>query len=220
MTALNFVLMENLVAISMDTLSLRQDVKTPYKFVSKFCHLPQMNCVICGTGNMGAIIRWIAFVQERIAANGIYQLDLLTQSTYPEFMKNETVSDDLTTTLYQFGLSELDGLFHGYAYRSTSKFKSEEIVYGIGVKPPDVFISDTALDMGKVNFSLEDIEKSFISIMEKQKKHDDELPIENRMGIGGHIQMIMLTESGTITKSLKPFDDFEEQLDFINGSLS
>ncbi|SCP99552.1 hypothetical protein [Anaerobium acetethylicum] len=217
MTALNFLLMEDMVSISMDTLSLSMENRMPYKFVSKFVHLPQMNCVICGTGNMLAIIHWIAYVQERMAANGIYQLNLLTSQRLKEFMKREVVNAELSTTIYQFGLSELDNNFHGYAYRSTNNFESEEIAYGIGVKPPEVFIENGTLNMELIGFDGNHIEESFIRIMEKQKERDDMLP--EKVGIGGCVQLIILTRGGAITKTINVFDDFEEQYTFVCKQL-
>ena len=137
MTALNFVLSEDTVIISMDTLSSRAVDHGPHKFVSKIFPLPHMNCVICGTGNMGAILDWFCFVEKNIVANGIYQLDLLTSQTIIPFMDDH--NGENSCTIYQFGLHETDNKFHGYAYRSTNKFSSEEIICGIGIKPPDAF---------------------------------------------------------------------------------
>lgn len=220
MTALNFVLMEEFIIISMDTLAVLQDTKTPFKFVSKFCHLPQMNCVICGTGDMSAIVRWIAYVQENIVANGIYQLDLLTQSIFPTFMRNEIAHEDASTTLYQFGLSELDNAFYGYAYRTIDNYKSEQLEYGLGLKPQDAFHKDGALDPKEAHFDLHDCENSLINIMERQKQYDDDLPTSEKVGIGGYIQMIFLTKDQTITKTLKVFDDLGKQYQTILEACS
>lgn len=217
MTALNFLLMKDRVALSMDTLTLKKADNMPYKFVSKFIHLPQMNCIICGTGNMPAIIHWIAHVQECMQSNGIYQLNLLTSQVLNEFMRTEVVTLALTTTIYQFGLSELDNNFHGYAYRSTNNFESEEIAYGIGIKPPDAFIENKALNMDLVDFNFDNIENSFVRIMEKQKERDDKLV--DKLGIGGYMQMILLSHAGAITKSIKVFDDFSEHNAYICDQL-
>ena len=203
----------------MDTLSCRKSDKMPYKFVSKFCHLPQMNCVICGTGNMGVIIDWIAFVQKSIAANGIYQLDILTSRSLPGFMKEH--NGDNLCTIYQFGLHEIDKFFHGFVYRSTDDFKSNELQQGLGVKPPDAFLDEHgALDLSDIPSDENNIDGIFIYVMDKQKKFDEKRPLKDRVRIGGLNQIIMLTREYALTKTIKAFDDLEEDLNFMLQQMS
>lgn len=166
MTALNFMLSEEVAIISMDTLSLRANDHKPYKFVSKIFPLPHMDCVICGTGNLEAIINWFSFVNKNVIANGIHQLDLLTRQSIVSFMAEHNGNN--SCTIYQFGLNEIDDKFHGFAYRSSRGFSGEEIDYGLGVKPQDAFrIPDGQFDQSKI--SGESAEEILANIMHQQK---------------------------------------------------
>lgn len=219
MTALNFILSDESVIISMDTLSLNALTHKPHKYVTKFLPLPHMNCVICGTGNMGAIIDWFSFVEKNIVANGIYQLNLLTQQVICDFMNEH--NGENSCTIYQFGLHEIDNKFYGYAYRSTNEFNSEEINKGIGVKPPDAFINKSGeLDFNDINTNNSSIDDLLYEIMLKQKIYDDTRNENDRLGIGGIVQVLYLTKDNIVIKNYKYFDDYEEKhtqmLDALN----
>lgn len=219
MTALDFIINDDAVVVAMDTLSLRAIDKLPYKMITKFFPLPHMNCLICGTGNMGAIIDWFAWVEKNIVANGIYQLNKLTQQVIGNFM-NEHNGDNLCT-IYQFGLHEIDGKFHGYAYRSTNDFQSEEIKHGVGVKPPDAFITaDGTLSLDKYAPEGISIEEILSNIMHRQKEYDETLDVSERLGIGGIIQIVILTKDNIIIKNYKYFDDFENTYNQILENLN
>ena len=218
MTALNFILRDEGVIISMDTLALSAKNKAPFKFVTKFFSLPHMNCIICGTGNMQAIIDWFGWVQKNIVANGIYQLNELSKKSMYDFMKD--INGDNFCTIYQFGLHEVDNKFHGYAYRSKSKFQSEEIKQGIGVKPPDAFMTmDGSMDLAPYMPDGASVEDILINIMEQQKEYDSFLPIAERLGIGGIIQIVYISKDSIIIKNYKYFDDFESTHEEILSNL-
>jgi hypothetical protein len=195
MSALIYILNENQVIIAMDTLS-SINTKTglkPYKFLSKIFPLMHMNCVVCGTGNFDPILKWFEFVESSFVANGIVYLNRLTELSIKEFMKNENPSNSFTT-IYQFGLSEEDCKFYGYAYRSTNDYLSEKLEYTIGIKPQDVFGTDEDLSRFLEANTKQDI---LVSLMLKLKEYDDKLDNinPNKVGIGGHMEVCMLKEN-------------------------
>lgn len=219
LTALDFIIQDNAVIVAMDTLSLRTRDKKPHKMVTKFFPLPHMNCLICGTGNMGAIIDWFAWVEKNIVANGIYQLNVLTQQVIKGFMDEH--NGENSCTIYQFGLHELDKKFHGYAYRSVNDFKSEEIAQGIGVKPPDAFLTHEGhIDLTPYAPEGSSIEEIFSNIMQRQKEYDDALDTSERLGIGGMVQVVILSQDNIVIKNYKYFDDFEDTHIQILNNLS
>ena len=208
MTALDFVIQDNAVVVAMDTLSLRAVDHKPYKMVTKFMPIPHMNSLICGTGNMGAIIDWFSWVEKNVIANGIYQLDKITRQVIKEFMQKH--NGDNSCTIYQFGLHEIDGKFHGYAYRSANDFESEEIQQGMAVKPPDAFLtSDGTMDLSSYMSEGSTMQEILSNIMHRQKEYDDNLNIDDRLGIGGIIQIVILSKDKITIENYKYFDDFE-----------
>lgn len=218
MTALNFILQDDGVIISMDTLALSAGNKAPFKFVTKFFPLPHMNCIICGTGNMQAIIDWFGWVQKNIVANGIYQLNELSKKAMYDFMKD--INGDNFCTIYQFGLHEIDNKFHGYAYRSKNNFQSEELEQGIGVKPTDAFKTvNGGVDLSPYMPEGASVEEILINIMERQKEYDSCLGIDERLGIGGIVQIVYLGRDSIAIKNYKYFDDFEATYDEILSNL-
>lgn len=116
---------------------------------------------------------------------------------------------DNPCTIYQFGLHELNKKFHGYAYRSTNDFKSEELAQGsICVKPPDAFLTQGG-NMNLTPYGSEgsSIEEILFNITRQQKQYDDALAISKRLGIGGIIQVIVLSQDNIVIKNYKHFDD-------------
>lgn len=209
MTALNYILGEQGVIISMDTLSLMMEDKQPFKFVTKFFPIPHMNCVICGTGNLDAIINWFVFVEKSIMANGIYQLNELSVQEMPNFMKKYNGNN--LCTIYQFGLHEIDNKFHGFAYRSTNNFQSEELAYSIGIKPQNAFSQDDfksiLTEIQDQTISLDDV---LVKIMHRQKEYDDSLDLKNKIGIGGIVQILALAKDNIQIRNYHYFDDYEK----------
>ena len=102
----------------------------------------------------------------------------------------------LTTTIYHFGFSREDELIHAYAYRSTSDFSSEPLQYGLGFKP---------ICHPQENLKLPDDIKT---MMREQRKIQDQLPKEERLYIGGEIQIHYLSKTGFNVYTLDKFNDF------------
>jgi len=161
-----------------------------------------MNCVICGTGNMQAIIDWFGWVQRNIVANGIYQLNYLLKKAMYNFMKD--ANGDNFCIIYQFGLHEIDDKFRGYAYRATNNFESEEIKQGIGVKPTDVFETKNGeIDLSSYMPEGASIEEILINIIERQKEYNSSLDIVERLGIAQIVYLKKRIESEQINEILR-----------------
>lgn len=209
MTALNYLLTPEGIALSMDTLVIDSKDKIPIKMVTKFIVIPNINCIICGTGNFNAIVDWFAWVQKNIICVGIYQLNKLTAQVLPDFMKKYNGNN--VCTIYQFGLDEIDKKFHGYVYRSTDKFISEEIQYGLSVKPYDAFsVTDGMLNIEE-HISYDDgIEEIFYKLMQIQKEYDYSLEVNERVGIGGMVEVVILKKDYISIRNYKYFDDYED----------
>ena len=168
---------------------------------------------------MGAIIDWFAWVEKNIVANGIYQLNELTQQVIKGFMDEH--NGDNSCTIYQFGLHEVDKNFYGYAYRATNDFKSEEIKKGaICVKPGDAFVTQEGyVDITPYCPEGSSIEEKLFNIMHRQKEHDDALDTSEQLGIGGIVQVIYLSQDSIVIKNFKHFDDFEDTFIQILNNL-
>jgi len=223
MTALNFLFDEKSLLLSMDTLSLRADDRIPYKYLTKFFPLPHMNCLICGTGNYQPVIDWFVYIQSNFIGNGILQLNLCAERNLKDFMQEH--NGENLCTIYQFGFHETDRRLYGYAYRSINGFVSELIPYGTGLKPPDVFFNiHGELDLEEIFISAKEkhsidtdryYEEIFRTIMHKQKEFDERLPSNNRLGIGGIVQLIYMSRDSLVIKNLEYFDDFMSQYEIM-----
>lgn len=207
MTAINFIYEENQVTIYMDTLSLDLN-RRPLKYVSKIFPIPHLKTVICGTGNMDLILDWVYFVQRKLTAADIAYLREITSETLVDLSKK--YPSDISTTIYQFGYSQIDEKIKGYAYRSTNGFAQEEYDYCYGIKPQIDF--DFELEEGK-----EDLENAFIQLMIKQKEIDDLSP--TRIGIGGEIQRLIMIKDTFLLQTIHRFSDFDECYDEILENL-
>jgi hypothetical protein len=188
------------VLVATDTLAVSGD-GMPFMFTSKSFIVPHLRMIIAGTGSGGFCGKWFIQVNDRMILRGIDNLDFHTPRNLSDLWvshKHElSIPNDLTTTIYHFGFSEEDRLIHAYAYRSLFDFKSERLEYGIGVKP----------ECGvPTNYNLpEDIKK----MMRAQRHIQSQAPPEQRVYIGGEIQIHHLTKNGFNVYTLDKFEDFD-----------
>ena len=83
-----------------------------------------------------------------------------------------SIKDDLMTTVYHFGFSEVTGLIHSFAYRSTNNFRSEQISYGLGYKPECTIPENPSPE-------------HITDMMESQRSIQASKPEKERLYIGG-----------------------------------
>ena len=200
MTALNFVIEEDRICFAMDTLSLGFDDHQPLAFLTKYVILPHLQTIVTGTGHGMVVSDWMAMARSNIVARDIDHVNQYTPSAllrigerYPELV-------DTTATVYHFGYSECRKRFLCYAYRSTTNWKPEEILDGIGMKP-------------RIEFSVEDsmeLPSLFVELMERQREQDMLLPPAGRVGIGGHIHFIVMSKHGVHVSTCHRFSSYED----------
>jgi len=197
MTALIYILQENQVCVAMDTLALSSDDGKPLLFTSKITHLPHLGGLICGTGVMDFVANWIAMVQTSIVAKDIEHLSKYTPDSLRVLWHKLQYPEQQTSTIYYFGYSTISRRCKGYAFRSTNNFELEELQYSVGIKPP---ICD---------IEVREIPEDIIRIIGRQKEQDEQLPLGERLGIGGEIHFAVITPSQIYTRVLHRFDDYE-----------
>ncbi len=200
MTSLIFHTEEKQVLVAMDTLATHLNGK-PFMFTTKSFIVPHLRMMMCGTGTGGFLGTWLIQVNDRMVVRDIDHLDYHTPrvlaSLWHGYKEECSITDDVTTTVYHFGFSQMDGLIHSYAYRSTNGFSSEPLGYGTGVKPKCEVPEPFQLP--------DDIPK----MMRQQREIQAACSKEERIYIGGEIQIFHLTEYGFNAYTLERFDDFD-----------
>lgn len=135
---------------------------------------------------------------------GILKLDYHTAKLLPELWKayrsEHGIPEALTTTVYQFGVSEESGDVLGFAYRSTTGFASEALNSGWRFKPECVPPES------------DDVLSDVRSMMIDQRSIQDNVPIEKRVFIGGQCLVHVLGADGYSVMNLFDFDDFQDQV--------
>lgn len=207
MTAFNFVYDESQVIICMDTLSLNEQRK-PFKFVSKIYPIPHLRSVICGTGNLDLILEWVNRVQRNVVAADISFLNTITRDILCDL--NSKYPKEATSTIYQFGYSELERKLLGAVFRSDAGFQKEDYPYCSAVKPK----ADFDLYKEIQNSSLDE---AFIKLMSKQKAEDDISP--EPVGIGGEIHRFLMNKNTYHLDIIHRFSDYEECYDKMLENL-
>jgi hypothetical protein len=104
--------------------------------------------------------------------------------------------DEIMTTVYHFGFSEQTGKIHSFAYRSTNNFQSEQIPYCVAVKPECSVPENPCLP--------QDIRK----MMDDQRSIQASRPENQRIHIGGEIEIYHLAKSGFAIYTLDRFEDY------------
>lgn len=200
MSSLIFATDEEQILVATDTLSVTPEGE-PFAFVSKAVHIPHLRTIVAGTGAGGFANNWALTASTRMIVKGIMNLDYHTpvglRGLWSDYKKEYSLSNDFTTTVYQFGLSEENGKVVSFAYRSTNDFVSEPIGYGTGVKP------ECSVPEGNL---IEALPK----MMEEQRAIQSQIPPESRIYIGGEIQALYLTSQGCNSFLVSQFADFLE----------
>jgi len=134
---------------------------------------------------MQFIVGWYCRAITSMLAKGIRHLDEFTPDVLREMFEEyeQCGSRETTSTIYHFGFDHDAGCFIGFAYRSAEGFVSEELEYGAWIHPA---LGDSSLEFNSVTNSL-------ISIAKEQKLRDESAPVQDQVGIGGHlISYVML----------------------------
>jgi hypothetical protein len=126
------------VLVATDTLATSTEGK-PYMYTTKAFIVPHLHLIMAGTGVAGFLSRWFVRLNDNFIVRGIDRVNDFAPTTLPvlwqAYKEELSIKDDLMTTVYHFGFSEVTGLIHSFAYRSTNNFRSEQIPYGLRYKP-------------------------------------------------------------------------------------
>lgn len=200
MSSLIFFTDEEQALVATDTLGTTPDGE-PAFFTTKAFVLPHLHMIMCGTGVSGFLGKWFVRVNDKMVVRGIDNLDHHTPNALSEIWHNlrdeYRFPQDISTTIYHFGFSEHDGLMHTYVYRAASDFTSEILGYGTGVKPPCKIPANP------------EFPKDIKRIMDEQRSLQKSLPENQRVYIGGRIQVHHLTRAGCIIYTEGQFEDFD-----------
>lgn len=219
MTALLYLLQPDRVCLAMDTCSQNINVdgdRTPGPFCSKVLLLPHLHTVVCGTGIRSLIYYWYAFLQQNVVAQNVTELDNIAKAKLPELANECGVSEKHTSTIYHFGYWPEEKRMIGFAYRSTSGFASEELIYSLGVKPPD----GIELEQAMMILEAHGLPGGFIELMKQQKAHDDGRPPNERVGIGGEIQFVAMNPNEYLLTTCHRFEDYEQHFSAVRAATT
>jgi len=217
--------------LAMDSLAVSADKKRPVAFVNKIFPFPQLDSVVVGTGALRVIADWVRFLTISVTWGGVRFLNELTPDQLPSVneeairLYDSTRPDDLTTTIYLFGYDREEERMRGFAYRSKNGFVSEELDYGVIVKPGGQGVGVEFVRARQAY--LEQYENEFdaflhasIVAMKMQKQQDEALAIEDQVGIGGEIYSISVTRSEQLLLTSHRFDDYAAALASIQAHSS
>ena len=199
MSSLIFATDERNILVATDTLGVTTEGE-PFLLASKATHVPHLRTIIAGTGVGGLSNEWALTVSMRMVVRGIMNLNYHTpkglRDLWRKYKAVYSIPEGLTTTVYQFGISEEDDRVLSFAYRSTSDFESEQLQYGFGVKP------ECTIPEG-------DFLEALPQMMAEQRRNQEALPKDERLYIGGEIQALHLTADGCRSFKVGQFPDFE-----------
>lgn len=195
MTALIFSLAPSQVTIAMDTL-VTDTSGTPIGYTSKLFPLMHLGGIMCVTGLSNLATDWHARLM-RFVAKDIHHLDEFTTEQLQALWYQYEDQVSFTSTVYHFGFSQQEDQYLGYAYRSANNFVSERLPYAIGIKPP---IQDVLIE------TLPD----FIDVMQRQRTIEDSKSSDERLYIGGEIQLAILENRCISLATGYRWKDYEE----------
>lgn len=196
--------------VATDTLAVDPE-GNPLHFCSKAMYVPHLRTIIAGTGIGGFANNWANDINNEFVVSGIRNLDYHTPSALRERWDKVSQGYDFpigaTTTIYQIGVSEDDEEILSYAYRSENNFESEPIPHGTRMKPECQVPSNVSLM------------EALQPMMEEQRRIQEQKPRSERLYIGGQCILMHLTKDACTTATLFNFEDYEDQLRYIFGSM-
>lgn len=202
MSSLIFIRSEHEVAVATDTLVVDSQ-HTPAFFTTKAFLVPHLQCIIAGTGVSGFAGRWFVEVNDRMAVRDLEHLDFHAPATlrrlWDETTKHPGFVPGKTSTIYHFGFLNRGGPMQVFAYKSTNGFQSEKLSSTLGVKPP--------CDPGDDSIPFP---QRFVDLMLQQRREQEQIPLQERVCIGGEAQVIHLTRDGFSCYTLAELDDRAE----------
>lgn len=207
MTALVYTLQPDQICIAMDTLAVNVESKMPFCFQRKFLPLPKHNMLIAGTGLLNLVNGWFEYVSSITGMEGIDDLNDLAPSVLQNSVLSAGGLGENTTTIYHFGFSKTEAKYVGYAYRSTSDFKSDRLQYALGFKP-QVQIHPCE----KIQFP-----DFLIEIVLEQHRQDRLMPIEQQVGIGGDIEFAELKNLKMRIETVYRFKTYDSERQYIDN---
>jgi hypothetical protein len=201
MTALVFALQPDQVCLAMDTLVIDAKDRLPLSFQRKFLPVPDCDLVIAGTGHADFITAWFEHSQSHYGSMSIDALDSVVPEVFRSSVEAEGGLNGLTVTIYHFGYSAAEERYVGYAYRSERDFQSERLQYALGFKPA-VLIAPT----DDIRFP-----EFLVDIVLEQQRHDNRAPIKERVGIGGEIEFVVMTDRTIQIETVHRFSSYENE---------
>ena len=201
MTALVFALQPEQVCIAMDTLVIGADDRMPLSFQRKFLSVPESDLVVAGTGHAGFINGWFQHLQANLSGATIDDLNAEVPNIFRASVSAEGGLSGLTATIYHFGYLAREQRYVGYAYRSEHDFCSDRLQYALGYKPVvPVAPSD---DIRFPDF--------LIDIILEQQRQDCLLPIAEKVGIGGEIEFVVMSDRTIDVETVHRFSSYEAE---------
>ena len=198
MSSLIFHTQPDMAFVATDTLAVDES-GTPLNWTTKAIHIPHMRMIVAGTGLAGITSAWFTTINEHMAVRGIESLNQFAQrqlkSLYHRYLEEIGLLQEVSTTVYHFGFSELTHQMVAFAYRSTNDFQSEPIRHGTFAKPACT-----------LNFDL-DLRQMVIEAMKQQRVSEAAQTPDKRIYIGGEIQVLHMTPQGTNSVCMHRFDD-------------
>ena len=201
MTALVFALQPEQVCIAMDTLVIGADDRMPMSFQRKFLSLSESDLVVAGTGHAGFINGWFQHLQSNLCGVTIDDLNEEAPRIFRASVRAEGGLSGLSATLYHFGYSAREQQYIGYAYRSEHDFRSDRLEYALGYKP--VVPVARNHDIRFPDF--------LIDIILEQQRQDCLKPIAVRVGIGGEIEFVVMSERRIHVETVHRFSSYEAE---------
>ena len=199
MTALVFALHADQVCIAMDTLVIGANDRMPMSFQRKFLSVLESDLVVAGTGHAGFINGWFQHLQADLRGATIDDLNEEAPSIFRASVSAEGGLSGLTATIYHFGYSARELRYAGYAYRSEHGFHSDRLQYALGYKPV-VPVTPTD-DIRFPDF--------LIDIILEQQRQDHLQPITERVGIGGEIEFVVMSNRTIHVETVHRFSSYE-----------
>jgi hypothetical protein len=194
MSALILILQKNMVSTATDTLSCFKPSPNdtqlkPRSYTTKAFLLPQLKSIMAFTGVAQLAFYWYRYIIENFIGKDIDSLLNINTDPLKSYMNENELKSILTGSLYFAGYSEQDKKFKGHKIQcfEEGELKQTELDYNIYIKPNHEGIEPLMNKILQENPGL-NYDTFSIKMIKKLREIDEDLPVDQQVGIGGEIQ--------------------------------
>lgn len=182
--------------MAMDTLASEEGSLKPFKTVTKIIPLLHIRTIICPMGDLQFALSLFNYIELNVICNDYSTLINILKKDMKSFVDQYIDKQHTHGTIYLIGYNPSKSRFEGCVLRlEGNSFKFDDLGYGLIVKPSGGIL-DPETKQPLIPIKTDQIPDLLYDIVVKMREIDLDREKNEKMGIGGQVQIVTMTKSG------------------------